>query len=293
MENNHPTIDSLPPLHTQSFKLGESHTIKQRSELELSLDKLDVITENYVNDTYRRKEDNYTLYKKERKTLLLDIKNWIKNTCLEEINLNSTSKKGNTLLHHIIEAAADEAKDGEQSDMFNFTQYLLEHKANPDLQNNEGKTAFFHCMCNCLKRLPKVYNLYKPTSLKILSNLLYLFLDAKADPNVSSRNNDFMCILGDREYSEDVKQILQRTNIKDLMNNKDHNGHTPACHAAWILNLDLLHFLDKVGADFNIQDTQGKTPLMHALECKNGWMEHIFGTEQIDTVIKFLQERSK
>jgi ankyrin repeat protein len=286
--------------------------------LELFLDKLDEINTNYVNDTHRRKECNSPLYREERATLLLYVQNWIKNnTHPEEIDLNSKSKQGNTLLRHAIDAATDEAKGREKkkSDMFNFTQYLLEHNVNPNIQNNDGKSAFFHCMWNCLPRSYEKHlishenRLYKElmenypgvgkatepiknndAKSETLDSLLRLFLAHNADPNIASQDGEFICALAEREYSETVKQIIALTDIKACMNNKNRDGNTPSCCAAMMLNLEFLQVLANAGADFSIKNLQNKTPLDYALEGKDDSIGRICGAECADAVINFLQD---
>jgi len=300
-------------------------------KLELYLDELDRI-QYYFEKEWEpyRKEHRFSLYKKDTLKLLNEIMHWLQSTPQELINLNSISlnglyKAGNTLLHHVVQAAANEARDkkNKKSDMFNFTHYLLEHNASPNIQNNHGITAFFYCVWDCLprsydkhlisyeNRLRKEFkesmerdgqavkliednDATNDVTSETLDKLLHLFLAHNADPNVASCDGEFICALAEREYSETAQQIIARTDIKACMNNKDKHGHIPACSAAMMLNLEFLQVLANAGADFSMKDSSNKTPLDYALESKDASslgssIGRICGTECSNAVISFLQ----
>ncbi len=101
--------NKLKPLSNDTRKISTSR-------LELYLDKLDNIRSYYEKEIYPyKKEDRFPLYKKHTQKLLDEIMHWIQDTASNEtqttIDLNSTSKEGNTLLHCVVHAVADEAKE--------------------------------------------------------------------------------------------------------------------------------------------------------------------------------------
>jgi ankyrin repeat protein len=256
---------------------------------------LEDIIEDYNAHPNNQEPEDYSLLKKKIHALLLATQSYIQTNPHEQIDVNTPSKIGNTLLHHVIEAAAHEATMSKQSDMLNFTRYLFDHNANPNIQNDYGKTAFFYCMWYCLKR-GYLLCIHTDTSVQVLDTLTNLFLDHHADPNISSRDEDFLCILGDRNYSETIQRILNLVDIKKYMYNKDKEGSTPAHTAAGVLNIEFLRILAHAGADFNIKNSSGNTPLQSALTCKDfivEWKSRIFSVEQADTVINFLSERTQ
>lgn len=252
------------------------------------LNELEDIEEGYAKHWHPYwKEDRLPLYQKNTSTLIKTIMDWIQCT-QEHIDINTTSKKSNTLLYHVIKNASDREEKNQPSHVYAFTQYLLEHNANPNIQNNDGKTAFWHCMWNCLERF-HCKDYYKESQKEMFKSLIQLFLTHNADPNVSSSDGG-LCLLADREYSDMVKEILQHSNVKAFANKKDKDGYTPAHYAATMINIDLLHILGNAGADFTIKDNHNETPLDCASQCKGDYiMELVRGSERIYAVINFLQ----
>ncbi len=263
--------------------------------LDIYLDELETIQEYYAKEIYPyQKEDRLPLYQKNTHTFIKKIMYWIERTRFspvqENIDINTKTKKGNTFLYHVIKNAGDREND-HISDICTFTQYLLEHNANPNIQNKDGKTAFWHCMWNCLDRF-NFSTFYSNSQKEIFKNLIQLFLKHNADPNASSHDGG-LCLLAEREYSDMVKEILQHSDIKAFMNSKDKGTCTPAHSAAALLNINFLHILADAGADFNIKDSGGNTPLKWALGCKGDFMEDICGTERTDAVISLLQNMTQ
>lgn len=258
--------------------------------LDLYLNELEGVEECYTKEIWPYwKEDRGPLYQKNTQELIKKVMDWLERTHFvqEHIDINTISKKGNTLLYHVIKNASDKEKS-QLSDICIFTQYLLKYNANPNIQNNDGKTAFWHCMWNCLERF-HCKDWYSDSQREMFKNLIRLFLTHNADPNVSSSDGG-LCLLADREYSDMVTEILKHSDIKAFANSKDKDGYTPAIYAATMINIDFLHILANAGADFTIKDNHNETPLDCALACKGNYiMELVRGTERIYAVIKFLQ----
>jgi len=204
----------------------------------------------------------------------------------ENIDLNSASEQGNTLLHlttKVMFASTDNATDVDR--LLQFINYLLQHNANPNIQNNDGDTAFRWCM----HRLDLCSNKYSEDT-TLTRNVVNLFLQAHADPTVSSGNNACIFLLAERTYSETTEQILKHMDIKNCMNIKDKYGDTPAHIATRCFNVQFLHMLTDAGADFNIKNAHGKTGLELALESKKDYVNGmIYGTERIKATIELLQ----
>lgn len=274
---------------TNTFSMEkELPEIQGTTTLTQYLNELEDIEEGYAKQIWPYwKEDRGPLYRKNTQALIKKIMDWIQST-QEYIDINTISKKGNTLLYHVIKNAGNREKKNQPSNVYTFTQYLLEHNANPNIQNDDGKTAFWHCMWNCLERF-NCSDWYKDTQKESFKNLIRLFLTHNADPNVSSSDGG-LCLLADREYSDMVTEILKHSDIKAFANSKDKDGYTPAIYAATMINIDFLHILANAGADFTIKDNHNETPLDCALACKGNYiMELVRGTERIYAVIKFLQ----
>ena len=178
------------------------------------LNELEDIEEGYAKHWHPYwKEERLPLYQKNTQALIKKIMNWIQST-QEHIDINTISKKGNTLLYHVIKNASDREEKNQPSHVYAFTQYLLEYNANPNIQNNDGKTAFWHCMWNCLERF-NFQNYYKLHQKEMFKSLIQLFLTHNANPNVSSPDGG-LCLLAEREYSEIVQEILTIQMLKPL-----------------------------------------------------------------------------
>lgn len=218
-------------------------------------------------------------YKKSNNKLLDKIMYWLEYICFKPvratIHLNNKTKAGNTLLHHATKAACN--------DCFALCNIegLLEHGANPNEKDNNGRTAFWYCMAN----LPLESLSYNFLASEKKENLVSLFLKNKANPSSSSDDNDFMWVLAGKECSNLVEQIIACcSDIKAYINVK-RQDNTPAYEAASMFNLKFLHILANNGADFNITNYKGKTPL----ECAEEMRRILSSCERRDAVINFLQ----
>ena len=73
--------------------------------------------------------------------------------------------------------------------------------------------------------------------------------------------NDIMAIVSEGDITE-VKNLLRRSPF--LVNAKDGAGRTPLSVAAWCGHEDITELLLNAGAEINIQDRYGWTPLREA-----------------------------
>lgn len=191
---------------------------------------------------------------------------WVQCTRFGEVerNIDFNHKDifgGNTFLHYATIYYAKSKTN--KINMFNFIDYLLTHNATPNIQNNKGKTAFYTCMWNLMPNY-KSYSdaYYSRESVELMDkNLLNLFLDKQADPNVSSCDNYFIFIVANVDYAT-VEQVIKRIDLKKFMHARFYDeGLTPIHDAAYAFNIQFLHDLYNAGADLNIKNLDGQTPL--------------------------------
>ncbi len=244
--------------------------------------------------SYKKHDTHSSLYK---------ILNWIHRTCFkplqEHINLNTKSSHGNTILHHTTRASIECTDSGNlypfhqdhfmqchgNIDMFNLTRYLLEHKINPNTHNNLGQSPFvmwtklfFHGSYSVPRR-------------PVESELIHLFLDNKADPNVASKDHSFIFTLATGSYFPAIERILKNTDLQAIMNRRGEYGDTLAIQAIHWSNLEFLQILADAGADFDITDSKGRTPLDVALEYQD-FITAKHGAEHFEKMITLLKSKT-
>ena len=114
--------------------------------------------------------------------------------------------------------------------------YLLEKGANPDFYYPSGNTLF--------------HNAVKSNNLE----LAYLLYKAKANPNLKNKNGDLPL---DIAFSEDMRTILLSSGAK-------LNERLYVHQAVRENNIKYLNNLLELGADINIADKKGNTPIFYA-----------------------------
>jgi hypothetical protein len=205
---------------------------------------------------------------------------------MEYIDLNSRSKKGNTLLHHAITAAWE---DHYRGSTFDFACYLLKKQANPNILNNEGHSAFFIYLGQ-LVELEDDYN----EKQALLFNLL---INAHADPDITSKNNTCLHIFASKKepgkYSGIIEETIKRMKNKKILINKTIRefNESPALYATCSLNIPFLRMLlAEDTLDLTIKNSSGDTPLSLALTMKNSriYRDEI---EKINSIIDLLQAK--
>jgi ankyrin repeat protein len=173
--------------------------------------------------------------------------------------------------------------------MFNLAQYLLKHNANPNIQDNFKRTAFYYCI---EKKL--IDYAFSPKNRNLI-DLVNLFLDHNAIYNIIYNDNILHRLADLNDYTTS-QRILKHSNIEDqsvidnLIDNQNSDRDTPACIAAKRMNIQLLRFLITNGADFTIRGSKERTPLEWALWYKNcEWPWNYDHIELMNSVIKLLQ----
>jgi len=182
---------------------------------------------------------------------------WIQSTRFGEvqknINFNNKDTNGNTLLHHATKSLSYIETETKKAVLPHFIEYLLGHHANPNITNKKGVTPFYTCM-----RTFHIHN-------SIKKDLLNLFLDTHADPNICSPDNHFIFILATSSYSM-VERVIKRTDIKKFMHMYYYPEElTPIHEAAYAFNIQFLRDLKEAGANFHIKNKDGQTPLEYTL----------------------------
>jgi len=262
--------------------------------LDLYLDELEYIIKEYTKDFFwhNKHDKNSSLYK---------MLYWINGTRFkplqEHINLNTTSNKGNTLLHHTIWASiecteinsiADYEYEDHLShcngnvDMVNFTRYLLTHKANPNMHNNDGKSPFFVWINYGF------FHSYSVPMRPVESTVINLLLDHGADPNVASKDNSFIFILATARYSPEIERILKKIDLKAVTYGQNENGVTITVQAIYSHNLEFLQALADAGAYFYSTD---RHLLNFALRDKENHIQ-MHGTEHFEKMITLLKNNT-
>ncbi len=258
------------------------------------------MNENHISSIFTHDTDkNFSLYK---------MLYWINGTRFkllqEHINLNTASSKGNTLLHHTVFASlncTDKTSDTNFNynswirsnhfsecngnvEMFNFTKYLLTHKANPNVHNKKGKATLCICIDN--------RGYYEPNepSRPICNNIINLLLDNDANPNIASYDNSFICTLASKTFSPAIARILTHTNLQAVMNSKNENGDLPVLEAFEWYNLEFLQALADAGADFTIKNHQGLTFLEMTKQLQNNnYITESYREGHIKKIINLLE----
>jgi ankyrin repeat protein len=242
-------------------------------------------------------DKNFSLYK---------MLYWINRTRFKPlqgyVDLNTTSRSGNTILHHTIHAGIEcidrplinktntnhstLAKQQNEHlsncngnvDMVNFAQYLLIYKANPNIQNNSGKSPFFESTRSIFTRLTQL----------VESTLINLLLDNGADPNIAIKDESFAFTLVSKNYSQAIERILKKINLKAIMYRENEYGDIVAFNAIDYCNIGFLQVLADAGQDFGIANSKGQTPLDYALKYQDR-ITTTYGTERTEKMINLLQ----
>jgi hypothetical protein len=273
--------------------------------LDLYVDELEKNIDLYKKNIRSNQKNNIkphsTFSYKEHGKKLDMLVHWIARTRFsslqQHVDFNGKSKKGNTLLHHTTKATRQEitesyaqADEDDMGIMFHTIHYLFAHNADPNIQNNNGKTALYIYMRGFKLHIAKPYDSDNDSA---YMNLLDLFLNANANPNICLRDNNFMCMLASKEYSTRIEQILRHTHIKKFMNTKDKMGDTPALHAIHALNLEFLRLLANADADFTITDAHNLTALDYAKQYKKTVItKDVFGAHFIEHMLYFLEKKN-
>lgn len=165
----------------------------------------------------------------------------IKKLLKQGININSQDKQGRTAL-----MSATYANDVETA------RVLIENGADVNIQDN-------------IKNSPFLY-----AGAEGFLEILKFTIDAGADPAILNRYGGTALIpASEHGYVDVVKELLENTSVN--VNHINHLGWT-ALMEAIVLNdggeqqQETIKLLIKHGADVNIPDSEGVTPLQHAKE---------------------------
>ncbi len=132
-----------------------------------------------------------------------------------------------------------------------IVELLLNHDANPNIQDNEGFTPLHAAIeNNCI-------------------GIVSLLLSRGANPNL--QNNEGITPLHWAAFEpprvEILELLLQQTNIN--LNTQNTDGTTPLYAAVCSRNREIVNSLLSRGANPNIQDNNGNTPLHAAVHSNN------------------------
>ena len=139
-------------------------------------------------------------------------------------------------------------------------QKLLDKKQNPNIQN---KTLYTPLMYACINNDIK---------------LVKLLLKYKADPNIKNKNNGTSLMIACRKGNIKIIKLLLKT-YKNI-NDQDNSLFTPLYYtitniSVAVINVDIIKLLLKLGADPNICNNDGQTPLIKASLYKNIKMQKL------------------
>jgi len=167
-------------------------------------------------------------------------------------NINSTDNEGRSSLHHAIKWEVDNS----------LVELLLAHGADVNLEDNEGKTPLREAE---IIKNDKLIDLLKSKGAKIVktnnNNLIdenFVSNEFVTEKNINKKNNDNDIM--NYECNNMITEILQKKTIEDI-NKHDNAGLTMLHRAIMNANINAAENLITKGADVNIGDISGKTPL--------------------------------
>jgi len=243
-------------------------------------------------------------------------------------NIDVTDVNGNTALHHIIDryhpstAIWSRYSDSAMRsiDVMSFLNILLENKADVNIVNSCGETPLYRAasreLLDVVSKMLQVYgghpnkgssdkNPLTAACLKQNVELVNTLLKHGADPNIWSTNCD-----PDSEHKLPLFVAVDKSNVDIItsllsagasVNAMNHEGRNIVCFAAEKLTssyystaemrkrLSALRLLLQHGANVNMQQTDGRSPLHVALSAlyEGEWRRR--GHEQRTCLIELLQ----
>lgn len=161
-------------------------------------------------------------------------------------NVNVINYRGHTPLHAAALSNVDESH-------FKITEVLLRRGVDVNAQDYEGRTPLYYLVENCN------------------SNIIQLFFKFGCDANIVDRHRCKPLFRAVRYNSNvDVVQLLidHDSNINYRDSNKETSLHW-ACDSNSIAKFKIIKCLLRSGANINVADRHGFTPLINAAYCQN------------------------
>jgi len=200
----------------------------------------------------------------------------ILNALIEKgVDISLPDKWGGTFLHH----AAGKG-------MEKIVKFLLARPSNNiNSQNSSGETPLFQAIISGKAEIVKLL-LDKGADISITTSygtvlhfansdpeLLSILLNHPKCPDINKKNRDGKTaledVLSDSRFNKEAAQLLIAKGAQ--VNLKDFQGWTPLHHAVWDevfhkKRLEAIKFILEQGAKVDIKNDQGKTPLDFAIE---------------------------
>lgn len=204
---------------------------------------------NIINDPYAKVEGKYKLVKPERNYLKLT-------TILMEhgLAIDRTDKEGKSVLFREVKRKN-----------YSTIDFLLASGADINAADNEGKTVLFDAILEGVSNITMIDYLIKNGAdidqkdlfeRTIIDDLVEIILIQKNGKRPSNRR--FLDIADDEDYVGLLKRMLGH---KPKINSPKKNGQTVLFDIINYNNLELIKTLLNNGADANITDIEGNTPL--------------------------------
>lgn len=182
-------------------------------------------------------------------------------------------KQGNTALSWVIKSLNLLQNDEQVKDKLAIINTLLDNGANVDLPGTAGFTPLMYTVA--------------------INNAEAFKRAFKKGPNYELKNDAGETALQmaiKNNATEEIYTSLMRASYKNKQ--VDKNGHTPFMVASFRGRQDRMKSLLLKNADINIQDTQGWTALMHAVNCDDAETVEFLLKEGADPNIKNYCDKS-
>ena len=214
----------------------------------------------------------------------------IKRLCSQGIAINKIQKDGANLLHFAAE-----------QDNIELIEYLIENNANLDLKDtNTGATALLLASQNNNYRAVKILlehnanvNIQadlEDTALIVASaknnvDVIKILLEYKANMDIQSRTGLYSLLIAAQNNHKDTVEILLSHNANPNLRAKE-NGYTSLHMPTYRGYGKIVKMLLSAGANPNVQDNDGDTPLLLAAREGHNNIVKILINENADLDIK-------
>ena len=130
------------------------------------------------------------------------------------------------------------------------TDALIDGGADVNAATDEGKTALFYFVDNCVTEYSSAKG----------NGVIYSLLDAGANPNIATSDGTMALMLAAQADDEEIAKMLIDAGANPNVATSD--GWTPLMYAAWRWDIEITKALLDAGANPNLVTNDGRTALM-------------------------------